>query len=722
MRVRNSRQSDHRRQQSYQIRDIQNFESVTRCKVEECKNVDRVEGYKSKDKRLDDIIDWKKLLKVPLGLIISFARYLAVYWSINIRTKKIDATESLAKSHSRRFILFVTHFVFDLLEFQLKTWYNIVLDVKTNLNQRRVQNSKYHPCNHPVLRLKRTHRFEARDSSSTYTESIESSDFSRSSTMINPPISSGKRAHKYRQPQQRRVESNSSRSIGLITSLENLHLANDQNRPPLPPRKQPVINESQDGPAAPVYLRKRSQMAIRSTTVDASNWISNEPGVAPRFDTNSKRIGNAELHEINVNYHIAAPYNQRNCYETRFVTNGYRNVNNYPSPMLPQTSPINLVSPKAFSDISTRYYMPEYHPTIVSPWMSSTNPHSHYQFPAPNLLSRIKPVDMNLGQSSFGSDGQLLSQQHRHHHQHNHANLRSLDTMAPNMNSITTTRMKYSNIKESVQNEKKTSIVQRPHSTEVVRIKSKKSPLIVEKLSLAGANRRLGFRKKSNNLTRLNIHRSEEIIPNQARLLIRQSTIGSYSDCGTKSVSTCHSFSRTQTPESSDFGSSFIENLGKGQVVSRQALVSPDLGDIQLSLSDQKGVFEVEVIRARSLHLKAGAHNLPNPYVKVYLMKGKICIAKFKTEPVKETLDPLYQKRFVFRGDYRGCVVQVIVWGEYNRKDKKSLMGIAQIHTDEIDISESLIEWYKLFHLPSLDGVMLSSKSLRYKLLSYHEQ
>jgi len=51
----------------------------------------------------------------------------------------------------------------------------------------------------------------------------------------------------------------------------------------------------------------------------------------------------------------------------------------------------------------------------------------------------------------------------------------------------------------------------------------------------------------------------------------------------------------------------FIEGLGPGQLVGRQVLASPSLGDIQLSLCDRKGNLEVEVIRARSLQAKSGS-------------------------------------------------------------------------------------------------------------------
>jgi len=64
--------------------------------------------------------------------------------------------------------------------------------------------------------------------------------------------------------------------------------------------------------------------------------------------------------------------------------------------------------------------------------------------------------------------------------------------------------------------------------------------------------------------------------------------------------------------DSSDgqFGS-FVDGLGPGQIVGRQVLGSPCMGEVQLSIADRKGQLEVEVIRARALGAKPGAKVLP---------------------------------------------------------------------------------------------------------------
>lgn len=57
--------------------------------------------------------------------------------------------------------------------------------------------------------------------------------------------------------------------------------------------------------------------------------------------------------------------------------------------------------------------------------------------------------------------------------------------------------------------------------------------------------------------------------------------------------------------------SDFIDGLGPGQLVGRQVLGAPSLGDIQLSMCYQKGYLEVEVIRARGLQAKPNSKLLP---------------------------------------------------------------------------------------------------------------
>ncbi|XP_078397989.1 regulating synaptic membrane exocytosis protein 1-like [Cetorhinus maximus] len=148
--------------------------------------------------------------------------------------------------------------------------------------------------------------------------------------------------------------------------------------------------------------------------------------------------------------------------------------------------------------------------------------------------------------------------------------------------------------------------------------------------------------------------------------------------------------------------SDFLDGLGPAQLVGRQTLATPSMGDIQIGMVDRKGQLEVEVIRARGLNQKTGSKSLPAPYVKVYLLENGVCIAKKKTKIARKTLDPLYQQSLLFEESPQGKVLQVIVWGDYGRMDHKCFMGVAQILLEELDLSSMVIGWYKLFPTSSL--------------------
>uniref|UniRef100_A0A0A9VVP2 Regulating synaptic membrane exocytosis protein 2 n=1 Tax=Lygus hesperus TaxID=30085 RepID=A0A0A9VVP2_LYGHE len=217
-------------------------------------------------------------------------------------------------------------------------------------------------------------------------------------------------------------------------------------------------------------------------------------------------------------------------------------------------------------------------------------------------------------------------------------------------------------------------------------------------LSSTGRKRRLGFGTKGK--SSFTVHRSEEVLPDDIRHLVKQgSSVSSDGEGSQDGDSWAPSLKGSDGGQLSDF----IDGLGPGQLVGRQVLGAPSLGDIQLSMCYQKGYLEVEVIRARGLQAKANCKVLPAPYVKVYLVNGKKCLAKAKTATARRTLDPLYQQQLTFRGPFNNCILQVTVWGDYGRiEGKKVFMGIAQIMLDDLNLQNIAIGWYKLFGTSSL--------------------
>ncbi|XP_056265218.1 regulating synaptic membrane exocytosis protein 1 isoform X2 [Pseudoliparis swirei] len=200
-----------------------------------------------------------------------------------------------------------------------------------------------------------------------------------------------------------------------------------------------------------------------------------------------------------------------------------------------------------------------------------------------------------------------------------------------------------------------------------------------------------------------------ELSRNMSRQASRESTAGSMNSCSSEGNLV---FSGVNVGASSQF-SDFLDGLGPAQLVGRQTLATPAIGDIQIGMMDKKGQLEVEVIRARGLVQKPGSKSLPAPYVKVYLLNNGAYVAKKKTKIARKTLDPLYQQALQFEESPQGKVLQVIVWGDYGRMDHKSFMGVAQILLEELDLSSTVIGWYKLFPPSSLVDPTLASLTRR---------
>ncbi|XP_008404600.1 regulating synaptic membrane exocytosis protein 1 isoform X12 [Poecilia reticulata] len=199
-----------------------------------------------------------------------------------------------------------------------------------------------------------------------------------------------------------------------------------------------------------------------------------------------------------------------------------------------------------------------------------------------------------------------------------------------------------------------------------------------------------------------------ELSRNMSRQPSRESNNGSMNSCNSEG-NFCVSLNLGASSQFSDF----LDGLGPAQLVGRQTLATPAIGDIQIGMIEKKGQLEVEVIRARGLVQKPGSKSLPAPYVKVYLLNNGAYVAKKKTKIARKTLDPLYQQALLFEESPQGKVLQVIVWGDYGRMDHKSFMGVSQILLDELDLSNTVIGWYKLFPPSSLVDPTLASLTRR---------
>ncbi|KAK5602515.1 hypothetical protein CRENBAI_009722 [Crenichthys baileyi] len=99
-----------------------------------------------------------------------------------------------------------------------------------------------------------------------------------------------------------------------------------------------------------------------------------------------------------------------------------------------------------------------------------------------------------------------------------------------------------------------------------------------------------------------------ELSRNMSRQPSRESNNGSMNSCNSEGNLI---FSGVNLGASSQF-SDFLDGLGPSQLVGRQTLATPAIGDIQIGMIEKKGQLEVEVIRARGLVQKPGSKSLPD--------------------------------------------------------------------------------------------------------------
>ncbi|XP_036748904.2 regulating synaptic membrane exocytosis protein 3 isoform X2 [Manis pentadactyla] len=241
--------------------------------------------------------------------------------------------------------------------------------------------------------------------------------------------------------------------------------------------------------------------------------------------------------------------------------------------------------------------------------------------------------------------------------------------------------------------------------------KKRRSSLGAKMVAIVGLTQWKGATKK----LRSNIRRSTETgIAVEMRSRVTRQGSRESTDGSTNSNSSDGTFvfPTTRLGAESQF-SDFLDGLGPAQIVGRQTLATPPMGDVHIAIMDRNGQLEVEVIEARGLTPKPGSKSLPATYVKAYLLENGACLAKKKTKVAKKACDPLYQQALLFDEGPQGKVLQVIIWGDYGRMDHKCFMGVAQIMLDELDLSAAVVGWYKLFPTSSVADSTLGSLTRR---------
>uniref|UniRef100_A0A915MN05 Uncharacterized protein n=1 Tax=Meloidogyne javanica TaxID=6303 RepID=A0A915MN05_MELJA len=161
---------------------------------------------------------------------------------------------------------------------------------------------------------------------------------------------------------------------------------------------------------------------------------------------------------------------------------------------------------------------------------------------------------------------------------------------------------------------------------------------------------------------------------------------------------------------------SFMENLGPGQVVGRQAFGAIPMGELLIGLSIEQGTGLVLDIR-EARELKIGPRGAPASYVKAYLMEGKNCVAKAKTQPSRtRSASPSFRQKLIFNENLRNKMLQITVIGDFGRLERKIFMGVIQIALEELQLGgggNNIVGWYKLFDSDSLNGTSCQQQPVR---------
>ncbi|KAI3390151.1 hypothetical protein SNEBB_001824 [Seison nebaliae] len=159
----------------------------------------------------------------------------------------------------------------------------------------------------------------------------------------------------------------------------------------------------------------------------------------------------------------------------------------------------------------------------------------------------------------------------------------------------------------------------------------------------------------------------------------------------------------------------FVDGLGPGQIISRQALASPCLGKIQLKFIESglpPTQLRCEIVRAKDMALKPSIKQLPIITAKLYLFDGKNCTEKLKATANERTTEPSFRYGHDFVDtDWRYRVLHIAITGDYGKLDRNSFMGVAQVLMNDLavdlnsNVKKTLLSWFPLFTQSSLVAV-----------------
>lgn len=93
-------------------------------------------------------------------------------------------------------------------------------------------------------------------------------------------------------------------------------------------------------------------------------------------------------------------------------------------------------------------------------------------------------------------------------------------------------------------------------------------------------------------------------------------------------------------------------------------------------------------------------HNIPDPYVKLYLLPDKHKETKRKTIVIKDNCNPIFDEKFeyiVSQGDINSKTLEISVCTQKAwLSTGNNIMGQIHIDLSQIDFSQSVTSWFDL--------------------------
>ncbi|CAH1401611.1 unnamed protein product [Nezara viridula] len=141
-----------------------------------------------------------------------------------------------------------------------------------------------------------------------------------------------------------------------------------------------------------------------------------------------------------------------------------------------------------------------------------------------------------------------------------------------------------------------------------------------------------------------------------------------------------------------------METVHRRQPSTTSSVGDSSLGKIQLTLrySVQRQRLIILVHKIGNLPLKDPS-NIPDPYVKLYLLPERSKDSKRKTETVKDNCNPVYDETFEYvmsQGELSTRQLEVTVLTQ--KTWKSPVMGQVIINLAELDLSTAVTAWYDL--------------------------